>query len=276
MDQPFDVRGEKPREVAGQEVEDDEPFRQAAREREDRVDVVVRRARPQLGLGQPDSDALEVRRDDQLARPRQDAKPTLVDELGADVGHVREQRRLVQRLGDARGIGPGAAVVGMRGREQRDAVADDRCDVGGAEVQDVGALDFLELGERFLELQVGRIELRLVEQVIDGLAGDGVAQRHLDMHERPGETFAGVVVELGGGTLVLEEGQRHEGHLGRSLDRHVRLVRLEDFVPLPRDHVVRAADVEQAGEKLGTDLGESYGHRSSPPYATPPTPARKR
>ena len=208
-------------------------------------------------------------RNDKPAGAGQNAQAAFVDELRADVGHVGKQRGFVERLRHRRGIGPRAAVERMRGREQRLPVADLRGVVDVAEVQDVGALDFLELGKRFLKLQVGRVELRLVQIVIDGLAGDRVAQRHLDMHKRPCEALARVVVELSRSAFVLEERQADERHLRRAFDRHVRLVGFEYFVPLSRNHLVGAANVEQSRQEFGANICKCYGHLSFPPYATP-------
>src|ERR1700749_213100 len=101
----------------------------------------------------------------------------------------------------------------MGGREQRNTIADLRAVVGEAQVEDVRALDFLELSEGFLELQVRRVELSLVQVVIDGLARDRVAKGYFDMHECPGKALTSVIVELGSGAFVLEERKGDKRHL---------------------------------------------------------------
>lgn len=98
MNETLDVCGQEPRIVRGEEVHHDEPFRQAAGQRQDGVHVVVCRAGSQLGLGQADRHLLEVRRHDQSARAGEDAQAAFVDELRANIRHVGKQRGLVERF----------------------------------------------------------------------------------------------------------------------------------------------------------------------------------
>src|SRR5882724_3557722 len=144
--------------------------------------------------------------------------------------------------------------------EQSLAVADLAGIVDVSQIENVGSLDFLELGKRLLQLQIGRIELSLVQIVIDRLTGDRVSEGNFDMHKCPREALAGIVVELSCRTLIFEEWQRDKCHLSRALDRHGRFVRLEDLVPLSGNHVVAATDIEQSGQKLRSDTSEGYGH----------------
>jgi hypothetical protein len=66
-------------------------------------------------------------------------------------------------------------------REERLAVAAESCLVDEAEVEDAGRVDFLRLVEGFLQTKVRRIELRLVEIVVDRRPGDGIAERDFQM-----------------------------------------------------------------------------------------------
>src|ERR1700685_307078 len=152
----------------------------------------------------------------------------------------------------------------MQGREKRLAVADDRLLVGSAEIEDVGALDFLELRKGFLQFQVRGVELSLVEIVVDGFAGDGVAESDFQMDEGPSESFTGIVVELSRCTFVFQIGKSDERHLRRAFDRHARCGGGENLVPLSRDHVVTSPDIEEAREEFGADISKCDGHLSAP------------
>ena len=238
MNQPLDIRGEEPSEVGCQEIQHNETLWQTAGQRQDGVHVVVGGARAQFRLGEADRDGFEIRRNDKASCTRQNTKAALVDELRADVRHISKQRQFVQALWRVGRICPCAAVVGMNGREKGNTIADDRLLIGGAEVEDVRALDFLELGECLLEFQVRRVELRLVEIVVDGFAGDRVAERDFQVDECPSKSLASVVVELSRGAFVFQIGKGHKRHLGGAFDRHVRLVGGEDLVPLSWNHIV--------------------------------------
>ncbi len=109
----------------------------------------------------------------------------------------------------------------MRGGQECLPVTNLRRIVGRRRVQDVSALNFLELGEGFLKLQIRRIELGFVEVIVDRLAGDRIAKSNFLMDEVPDKPLAGIVVELGGRALVLEVRQTHEAHLSAALDGHV-------------------------------------------------------
>ncbi len=101
----------------------------------------------------------------------------------------------------------------MGGGKEGHAIANLRRVIRRAEVEDVRGLNFLELCKRFLQFQICWIELRLVQQVVDRLSGDRIAQSNFDMHERPRKSLASSVVELGRCALVLEIRKSHEGHL---------------------------------------------------------------
>ena len=134
----------------------------------------------------------------------------------------------------------------MRGGQERHAVAADVRVVGRGTVQHVRRVDFLGLLERVLQAQVRRGELRLIEIVGDGLAGDRVAQTNLERLVVEDEPLAGVVVHGGRAALELQLRQADVPHFGGALDAHLRRSALQVFRPLARDHLVFAFDTTKA------------------------------
>ena len=88
-------------------------------------------------------------------------------------------------------------------------------------VQDVRAVDFLGLMEALNQAEVRRHELGLVEVVVDGLAGDRVAESNFSMLLVVHVTLASAVVESSLAAFSLQLRQAEEPHFGGALKSHL-------------------------------------------------------
>ena len=137
----------------------------------------------------------------------------------------------------------------MGGGAEGHAVAADGAVVGLRGIEDVRAVEFFGLVEGLHEAEVRRGELALVEVVVDGFAGDRVAEADFDVFLVVDEAFASRIVEGGLAAFCLELGVAEEPHFGGALEGHLRRVLREDLVPLARNLLVLAFDATKAGQE---------------------------
>ena len=167
-----------------QEVHDHITFRQAAGGCMDRVDVVVRCARTQFGLGQTDRNRLKRRRNDQLTTTSEDLQASDVLEVLTNGNHCIKQRSFVQIRINGRTVRNRRAINRMGRRTKSNTVTANRRIIRRRRVEDVRTVDFLRLTERFDQAKVRRRKLRLIQVVVDSLTSDRVAETDLIMLDR--------------------------------------------------------------------------------------------
>jgi hypothetical protein len=128
-------------------------------------------------------------------------------------------------------------------RRRRPLIVDSR------RVEQVRAVDFLRLSEGVHQAEVARVELALVEVVVDGFASDRVAKADLDVFLIVDEAFASAGVERGLAAFGLQLREAEEPHFSGALQRHLRIVLREDLVVLRRNLLVLAFDAAQTRQE---------------------------
>ena len=233
----------------GQEVVDHIAFRQAASGHHDRVHIVVCRARAEFRLRQTDSNRFESGRDNELTRTREDLQASLIAEVGTNGDHCVEQGGLIEFNLNKRLVRNRATIDRVvRGAECL-AVTTDRSVVRFSGVEDVGAVDFLGLMERFHKAEVRRMELRLIEVVVDGFARNRIAKSDFSMLLVIDVAFASAVIESGLAAFRLQLCETEVTHFSCAFQRHLRVMLREDFVVLRRNLFVLADHPTEAGEE---------------------------
>ena len=205
--QAVDVGQQEPSRGGGQEVVDHVAFGEATCRCEDRVNVIVRRTRTQFRLGQTDGDRLVLGSNNQLTATSEDLQTRLILEVRADGDHAVEQGGLIEVNLHRGGVRNRATVDGVVGGAQSLAVTADGRIVRRSGVQHVCAVDFLRLLEGLDQAEVRRMELGLVQVVINRLASDGVAESDLGVLLIVDVAFASRVVEGGLAAFGLELGE---------------------------------------------------------------------
>ena len=112
------------------------------------------------------------------------------------------------------------------------------------------------------QAQVRRVELRLVEVVVNGFASDRITKADFRMFLVVNVTLTGAVVESGLTAFSLQLGKTQEAEFRRALKRQLRIVLREDFVVLRRDHLILAFDTTKARQEKVFDSRKINSHCS--------------
>ena len=245
----INVREQEPSAARREEVVDHVRLWQAASSHHNRVDIVVGRTRTQFSLGQADCNRLKLGRNHQLASAGEHLQAGLILEVRADGDHAVQQRGFVQVNVSRRAV-CNRATVNRVGRGAKSlTITTDRRIVGRGGVQHVGAVDFLGLLKGFNQAQVRRVELRLVQVVVDRLAGNSIPQGDFSVFLVVHKTLTSARVERSLTTFGLQLREAQIPHLGGTLEGHLRIVLGEHLVVLRRDHLILAFDTAKAGQE---------------------------
>ena len=190
-----------------------------------------------------------MRWDNQLAATSEYLQASLIAEVGTNCNHAVQQSCLVQFHIGRWAVCNRATIDWVRGRDQSHAVTTNCTVVGGRGVQDVCAVDFLGLLERFHQAEVRGCELRFVQVIVNGFASDRVAQANFRMLLVVDKTLTSAVVECGLATFGFQLREAQEAHFCGALKRHLGVVLREDFIVLRWDHLVLAFDTTQAWQE---------------------------